>query len=149
MKMVAVILGLYGAMVRREERDVIRILENLDTSNPRVRPRNKWDTKFEEFVPVLYKYDIALDFINRFGYVCETYFLNLGEEDAKNIAFQLKICSVWQNTINDEWYIKYPNLLHFFLLKWDLDDAVKAELLNDSTKKEVVRMYNKFAELKG
>jgi len=34
-------------------------------------------------------------------------------------------------------------------LKWDLDDAVKAELLNDSTKKEVVRMYNKFAELKG
>ena len=146
---VAAMLGLYSATLKKEETQVKRVLANLDTSDPRKRAINKWDREFLDLVPVLYKYDDALVFVNRFGYVCEIYFASLRCEDVANVAFQRKLCSVWQNDLNCEYYIKYRNLLHFFLDRWDFDEGLKQELMADPSKVEVLIIYNKFAEAKG
>ena len=135
-------LGLYGAMLKKEEKAVNRVLENLDVSDLQNRPYNKWDRKFAHLTPILYKYDTALAFINHFGHVQDMYFNNLRQEDFDNIAFQRKLCGVKQKSSDGKYYADYPNLLYGFLRVWDFDDSIKAELKNDPDKQEVVRLYN-------
>lgn len=149
MKKVASMLGLYGVMLKKEKEQVEELLKNLDKTDPRERTFNLWDKKFKELTPVLYKYDEALEFINKFGHIEETYFLNLTDEDAKNIAFQRKICSVRKGFLPGEYYAEYSNLLVRFLKRWDLDEVVKAELQNDAQKQDIIRLYNLFSYEKG
>ena len=88
---VASMVELYEVMCRREKRAVLNLLANLDTSDPKKRSVNIWDRKFWELVPILYKYDDALDFINTYGHVSETYFTVLSYVDSQNIVFQLTL----------------------------------------------------------
>lgn len=140
-------LGLYGAILKREERLVKEVLENLDKRDPRKRCANKWDKKFKELVPVLYKYDEALDFLNTYGHVCDTYFESLTEEDVKNVAFQLALCKVEYNEYALHYFCCYSNLLYCFLSKWDFCDEVKETLKKSVNEQAVVRFYNAHAEV--
>ena len=144
---VILMLGLYKVALENEEKDVKEVLENMDKRDPRKRSANKWDKKFEELVPVLYKYDEALEFVNTYGHVCDTYFKLLSEEDLNNAAFQLALCKVRYNEYALHYYCCYSNLLHCFLDKWDFCDEVKEELKKSVEKNAVVRFYNAHANV--
>lgn len=144
---VAAMLGLYGATLRKEEKLVKKVLANLDKRNPKRRSENVWDRKFKELVPILHKYDEALEFLNIYGYVCDTYFEELSYTDAQNIVFQLGLCEVCDNLFNGGKQCRYPNLLHGFLCRWDFRSEVKEAIKNDPDKDPVVRFYNAHARL--
>jgi hypothetical protein len=145
-EMVASMIGLYGAMLKKEERLVKEVLANLDKSDPKKRPVNVWDKKFWELVPILYKYEEALEFLDTYGHVCDTYFKVLSFEDSQNIVFQLTLCEV-VDTCSGGKRCRYPNLLHGFLLNWDFRDEVKKTIKNDPDKDPVVRFYNAHVNL--
>lgn len=144
-KEVLLILGLYKVTLEKEEKDVKEVLENLDKRDPRKRTYNSWDKKFEELVPVLYKYDEALEFLNTYGHVLDTYFALLTEEDLNNAAFQLALCKVEYNEYALHYYCCYSNLLHRFLSEWDFCDEVKETLKKSVNEQAVVRFYNAHA----
>ncbi len=146
-EMVASMIGLYGAMLKKEERLVKEVLANLDKSDPRKRTYNAWDKKFEELVPILYKYEEALEFLDTYGHVCDTYFKVLSFSDAQNVVFQLSLCEVYESSLSAEKRCRYPNLLHAFLQQWDFRDEVKKTIKNDPDKDPVVRFYNAHVNL--
>ena len=143
---VIIILGLYKVALGKEEKLVKEVLENMDLTDPKKRTYNVWDRKFEELVPVLYKYDEAMEFLNTYGWVCETYFLHLSEEDVTNLAFQRKLCSVSKNSFDHQYYGDYYNLLFWFLKRWDFEETIKKELQQDPQKADIVRVYNFLAK---
>ncbi len=147
LKKVVAMVGLYEAMLKKEEKTVQEVLINLDRTDLRKRPVNKWDRKFWELVPILYKYDFALDFLNRYGFVLETYFKVLSYADAQNIVFQLTLCEVDESFITGEKHCRYPNVLHVFLQNWDFRDEVKTQIKNDQEKEPIVRFYNSHVNL--
>ena len=141
LKKVASMVGLYEVMCSREKKAVWNLLANLDTSDPKKRPVNIWDRKFWELAPILYKYDDALDFINTYGHVCETYFTVLSSADFQNLVFQLSLCET-VDVCYDGKRCRYPNLLHGFLKHWDFREEVKNEIKNNPDKAPVLRLYN-------
>ena len=146
-RQVASMVELCEVMQKREENSVREVLENLDKTDLRKRTINVWDTKFLELVPVLYKYDFALEFLDTHRAVCMTYFKELSYEDAQNVAFQLKLCKTERNKYNGVNYCYYANLLRVFLQNWDFCDEVKELIKNDPEKSPIVCFYNAHVNL--
>ena len=144
---IASVFGLQEAMKKREKKKVKELMNNLDLTDPRKRPANKWDKQFKKLTAVLYKYDEFLSFMNRYGFVRETFFINLTREGSDNVDFQRKLCSVEKGVVVG-YYIKYLNLLNDFLYRYDFDESVKKELLEDQTKAKVICIYNYIAREK-
>ena len=144
---VASMIELYGAMLKKEERLVQEVLANLDKTDLRKRPVNVWDRKFWELVPILYKYEEALEFLDTYGHVCDTYFKVLSYDDARNIVFQLSLCEVKVNRYDGKKCCRYPNVLHVFLQNWDFRDEVKMQIKNDPQKEPIVLFYNAHVNL--
>lgn len=139
---VALMLGLYEGYLRKEKRLVRKVLQKVDKNSLHDRTFNCWDQKFIELVPVLHLYDEALNVLENYGGLRETYFANLLTTNVNNIAFQRKLCKVDNNN-----HICYGNLLYGFLLRWDFCDELKAELKNDKNMKDIVYFYNNMARL--
>ena len=144
---VASMVGLYGVMQKREEKAVRKVLENLDKTDLRKRPVNEWDRKFWELAPILYRYDFALDFLDTYGHVLDTYFKVLSYVDSQNIVFQLTLCEVEESSVTGKKCCRYPNVLHGFLRQWDFREEVKKEIKNDPQKEPIVCFYNAHVKL--
>ena len=74
---VALMLGLYEGYLRKEKRLVRKVLQKVDKNSLHDRTFNCWDQKFIELVPVLHLYDEALNVLENYGGLRETYFANL------------------------------------------------------------------------
>ena len=119
---------------------VMEVLNHVDCRNPRLRQQNRYDRKFIKFVPYYHKYDAALFYLNRYGYLCDTYFEHL--TDAENNPYlQLQICSVQRFSCGKSWYAKYPNLICAYLAKWDFLPEVKEKIFSDEKYEDVRSIY--------
>ena len=133
-------------MFKREEAKVKEVLRNLDKTDPNERFADKWDKEFKKICPILYRHDGALYFVDWYGYICNTFFENLRQEDFENLEFQRKMCRVQVNGVTGVWYCQYRLLLYYFLKHHDFDDVIKQELLEDQTKKVIIDVYNLMAK---
>lgn len=126
-----------------EKFKVLEILEHIDKRPLSKRPFNVWDTRFQEVIPVVYKYGRACSLLNRFGNVCDTYFACLGYDDIC-LELQRKFCEVEYNKYSDRYSVKYPNLLCGYLKRWDLEEKIKQELFDNPKYQDVVECYKLF-----
>lgn len=124
----------------RERQNVIEILEHIDKRNPSTRPLNVWDVCFQKVIPVVYKYDKACRILCMYGYVCDTYFAGLGDEDIC-LELQRKFCEVEYKEYAGKYYLKYSNLLCNYLRRWDLAEEIKQELFDNPKYQDVVDCY--------
>ncbi len=147
LKKCALLVGLYEIMQEKEAKKVKEVLLWIDKKPLKDRTFNTWDQQFLELVPVLYKYDFALDELNMYGNLCNTYFASLTLEDVQNVAFQQALCKVDLFDFNQKYYVHYRNLLYQFLKRWDFCDEVKEWIKGDETKRCLVKFYNETIEL--
>lgn len=119
---------------------VLNVLKHMDKSNPQCRYPNKWDTLFRDIIPVLHKYDSALAYLERYGYLAETYFSKLKFPE-HNVALQSTICSVQKSIFNGEYVAKYPGLLCRYLSRWNLASDVYDQVFNDDKYGSARRIY--------
>ena len=147
LKKCALLVGLYKIMQEKEAKKVKEVLLWINKEPLKNRTFNTWDRQFLELVPVLYKYDFALDALNMYGNLCDTYFVALTLEDLQNVAFQQALCKVDLFDFDQKYYVHYRNLLHQFLKHWDFCDEVKEWIKIDETKACIVKFYNETNEL--
>lgn len=147
LKKCALLVGLYEIMQEKEAKKVKKVLDNVNKEPLRNRTFNSWDKQFLELVPVFYKYDFALEALNTYGNLCNTYFVALTLEDLQNVAFQRALCKVDLSDFNQKYYVHYRNLLHHFLKRWDFCDEVKEWIKIDETKACLVKFYNETIEI--
>lgn len=123
------------------------VLNHLDKSDPSKRRKNKWDEEFYKLVPVFHKYNEALDFLNTYGYVCDTYFQELKKYNPeKNLYLQMRFCETKKDGFWKRFVCKYPNLLFWYLRSWDLSMEAKTMLKRSGCwSKDVFDLYNKLA----
>lgn len=125
------------------EAQVMRILDQMDKTDPKKRTQNCFDARFAQLIPVLHNYDVALCFINRYRYVCDTYFRLLTDAD-KNAVLQRRFCRLWYDEFWKRYFAEYSNLLCAYFERWDLCPEVKAEIFGDEKYQDVVRIYQLF-----
>lgn len=133
--------------VKDEGEKVALVLKNLDRSSLEKRERNRWDDEFIKLVPSLHLYSEALDLLNRYGWVCNTYFDELSKyEPDRNLFLQRCFCRVTRNRYTDRLVCKYPNLIFHYLMRWDLSKETKCKLREaPGYYEDVIDLYNKFA----
>ncbi len=122
------------------EEKVMRVLYAMDKTNPQRRARNVWDKRFAQLVPELHLYDRALEFINTYGHVCDTYIQLLAEPE-KNAELQFRLCKVAISAYSDRYRAKYPNVLWGYLGHYDLLPEVKSLVLDDAKYEHIAEIY--------
>ncbi|MBR1948572.1 MAG: hypothetical protein IKA30_02125 [Alphaproteobacteria bacterium] len=132
---------------RKESEKVDLVLKNIDKSDIKKREPDKWDKEFIKLVPVFHLYRDALDFLNRYGCVCDTYFEELSKHSMnKDLTLQRCFCRVSRNKYTCQHICKYPMLLFNYLRCWDLSPSVKEEIKRSPEYYEdVISLYNKLA----
>ena len=130
-----------------ESERVTLVLKNINKKNPKDRDLDIWDKEFYKLVPVLHQYTEALDFLNRFGFICDVYFDELSKFNPNEISFlQKTFCRVSRSKYTDKYICRYPNLLFKYLQRWDLLPSVKSKLSESKIYyADVISLYNKFA----
>jgi len=128
--------------------DVLNVLEHMDKTNPIKRKLNNWDDKFADLVPVLHRYPEALDFLNRFGFVCDTYFRHLKNlHPENNYELQKSLCSLEEFNLGGDlkkWMPKYRNLFFYFIESYELLPEVLEQLRSEKKYKELLDIYEKY-----
>lgn len=113
------------------DEEVMSFLKMVDGRDREKRSSNFEDDLFEMLVPVLYKHDNALEFLNTYGYICETYVSLLKIDEYNRAEFEIKL-------LQNEWL----NVFIKYLKKHGLSS--KAEEFMKGTKHE--RLLLLFAE---
>ena len=128
--------------------DVLTVLRSMNLSNPRNRERNIWDERFLDVIPFLHQYDEALDFLNRFGFVCDTYFDHLSVlNPSQNYELQKCFCSIEGLCLRDDlkgWIPKYRNLFFHFSEAYELLPELEEMLHSEKRYKGLLDIYEKF-----
>lgn len=123
---------------------VLNVLNHMDCTDPKKRSLNRYDKKFIRLIPVLHNYHGALEFLNMYGYVSDTYFSHL--TDAENNAYlQMRFCAVEKSVFDvGNYYPKYSNLVCYYLMRWDFLPEVKEKIFKDDKYCAVARIYYRF-----
>ena len=128
--------------------DVMNVLNHMDKTDPVKRKLNDWDDKFIDLIPILHRYPEALDFLNRFGFICDTYFRHLkGLHPEHNYELQKSLCAIEEISIGDDlkkWMPKYRNLFFRFIESYDLLALIQKKLESDKKYEDLLQIYKKF-----
>lgn len=124
------------------ENQVMSILQRMDKTNPEERAQNCFDARFAQLVPVLHNYDKALDFLNRYVHVRNTYFRLLRGADT-NLELQRRLCRVDYHVYAGKHFLRYQNLLFHYLKRWDLHPKVMEEIAGDEKYRQIEEMIRK------
>lgn len=125
------------------EVEVMKILRKMNVSNPKNREQDCVDRQFLRLLPILHKHNLSLNFLNVYGYVCDTYFEHLKAAD-RTLELQYRLCEVWYHDYTGRYFAKYSNLLSGYLKRWDFASEVIAEIFSDEKYQDVVRIYKMF-----
>ncbi len=122
------------------EEYVCNVLERMDKSDPAKRCPNAWDERFRQMVPVLHKYDAALAYLQKYGYLCDTYFSCL-QNPQDQPELQRCFCRVEKYANTNDYALEYPNLVCAYLRRWDFCEEVYNEVFGEEKYSSVRRLY--------
>lgn len=109
---------------------VVEVVRNVNKTDPQQREKNKWDERFIKVLPIVHKFDAALDEIDKFGYLAQTYFDHIADLE-KNLELQRRFCEVRKLAVGNEYNLAYSGLLCKYLEKFELASEIKEEISSD------------------
>lgn len=119
------------------------MLWDMDKHNPQKRQQNSYDVWFLNHIEEFCQYDEALELINHWKYLTNTYLQNLPKAD-KNTLLQQKLISVYYNEMMQSHLVRYKRLLRCYLELWDFSPEIKEMINSNDEYQEVLRMYQIF-----
>ena len=125
------------------EEDAILGLQKMNKTDPKKRGLDRWDFWFRANVNEFQKYDKALEIINQYGFVSDTYFREL-KNAQQNIDLQKKLISVKYNMYVADYQEKFSNLLCGYLRHWDLAPEIKDTVFNTQKLRRIKEIYKLF-----
>ena len=120
-------------------------LHIVNTSDPKLRPRDEYDFWFKKQVEAFALDGWCLGYINSKGHLTDTFFKYIHEPE-KNLKFQRLITSIFKNRTLGVYQENFSNLLYSFSEKWELLPEVLDTLNNDKRFAAVKNIYERGRE---
>lgn len=127
------------------EADVMFVLQKMNCTNPKWRKLDIYDEYFSYLVPIMHKFDEVLWFLNRYGFVCDTYVRSL-QEPEKNLDLQRRLCQVYIPEYFKDYRLKYSNILCRYLRNYNLAPELEEELAKDDKYLNVISVCQMFGK---
>lgn len=114
--MVLVFAGFVWLGIKQNEKDrILRVLKKVDLTDPRKRKLNEYDTWFVNHVEDFCRYKKAIEYIDYYGHLEDTFWANVKNPD-KNVRLQKNILRINGGS---------HNMLCYFAKRYQLLPKVK------------------------